>query len=46
MLATEGANARLMFLPKNPNQDYFIEVRHAKPMKGTGDFSISVRQQA
>lgn len=36
MLATEGANARLMFLPKNPNQDYFIEVRHAKPMKGTG----------
>ncbi|APW63777.1 M12 family metallopeptidase [Paludisphaera borealis] len=44
MLAAEGANAKLTFRPKNVGQDYFVQVRHARPTKGTGDFQIAVTQ--
>jgi hypothetical protein len=46
MLAVEGSAASLSFLPKSPGNPYFIQVRHAQPMSGTGDFSISVRAQS
>ena len=44
MLAGEGSNLKLAFRPTNVGQDYFIEVRHARPTKGTGDFQIAVNQ--
>ena len=42
MLATEGQSASLKFHPLVVGADYFIEVRHVKPMVGTGSFAISV----
>jgi hypothetical protein len=45
MLAVEGSNAKLAFTATNAVPDYFVEVRHAKPLAGTGNFSISVRKQ-
>jgi Matrixin len=46
MLAVEGSTTSLGFVPTNPGNSYFIQVRHAKPMSGTGDFSISVHAQS
>jgi hypothetical protein len=42
MLASEGANAKLLFRPTSVGKPYFIQVRHARPLKGTGDFSVAV----
>ena len=44
MLAGEGSNLKLAFRPTNVGQGNFIEVRHARPTKGTGDFQIAVNQ--
>jgi hypothetical protein len=45
MLAVEGANTPCPFRAVDTDKDYYIEVRHAKPMTGTGSFSIAVSQQ-
>jgi hypothetical protein len=44
LLVVEGANESLTFRAVNADKDFFIEVRHAIPMTGTGTFSIAVRQ--
>ena len=46
LLAVEGANVSLAFRAVNSGKDYFVEVRHANPLTGTGSFSIAIRQQA
>jgi hypothetical protein len=45
MTAVEGPNAKIALTAAGAVPDYFVEVRHAKPMSGTGTFTISVRQQ-
>src|SRR5262249_41164186 len=45
MLAFEGSNTQFSFLPTSAGP-YFLEVRHAKPMVGTGPFTIAVKQQS
>lgn len=40
--ASEGTGAKLLFRPLHPGDDYLVEVRHAYPMSGTGDFTIKV----
>lgn len=40
--AAEGANLSMPVRLTEP-RDYFIAVRHAKPLSGTGDFKLSVR---
>ena len=43
MLAIDASvTSDLKFNAERAGQDYFIEVRHAQPMKGTGDFTIKV----
>ena len=41
LYATEGANLR-MPIRLSESREYYITVRHAKPIAGTGDFRISV----
>jgi hypothetical protein len=45
LLAVEGANTPLAFRAASTPKDYFVEVRHATPMTGTGSFSIAVAQK-
>jgi hypothetical protein len=45
LLANEGAGVSVSFPAIDANKDYFIEVRHATPMTGTGPFSISIRRK-
>jgi hypothetical protein len=48
MLAAEGAEgkgASLGFQTLDNTSDYYIQVRHATPMTGTGSFSVSVRRE-
>jgi hypothetical protein len=43
LLAAEGVAVSLPFRVVEADKDYFVEVRHATPMTGTGGFSISLR---
>jgi hypothetical protein len=43
LIAAEGSNATVEYQPKQPDQELFIEIRHARPMEGTGDFEVRVQ---
>ena len=45
LLALEGASVALNFTASPGDRDYFVEVRHARPMTGTCTFSVAVQQQ-
>ena len=42
LYAAEGSNLS-MTVRLTESRDYFVAVRHAKPLSGTGEFRISVR---